>query len=432
VEGLFILIAEMLLLPVQALAVAVFEFIISIFFTAAEVGVSAATSRSAKKQNRQDDTEVVVNERNPPPKTLKFMKWLKWILLSILVAIILMVVLINYFFLDSAVKYVLDNVKERSGVSVEYKVANGNLFTGRFELLGIVAKREKHDQLTFDLVANTLIIDLDLLSSAFGHAELEYLEIKDSSGKVERLHKSDKLKAKKPFNVEFLLIENLDIDYIDHTSDRGVQKYKFEVQDLSSKPFRSTHALFDVFFRSNMQGAINGYPFTIKTEVQKDGRITQWRANDLPVQIAGDFIGGPLKWLKSGKLDIHVDDAWAVGNNVDINMDWKFIFKGVNAEAPDHLNGMVGTLSNGAVNYLNSRPDPSEVSFRLVVNENQFEGATSLEAAGMWKAVTKSLLNKITAGSKEKQQAIKENVKKGFDKFKGFIDKRRKGEKGEN
>jgi hypothetical protein len=79
------------------------------------------------------------------------------------------------------------------------------------------------------------------------------------------------------------------------------------------------------------------------------------------------------------------------------------------------------------VDYLNSWPPKFDISFSMVMNENEFSGKSSLAAAGLWKAMVDTLAEKFSSDSGYSEEKIKEGVQKGVTILKDLLDKARKG-----
>lgn len=60
------------------------------------------------------------------------------------------------------------------------------------------------------------------------------------------------------------------------------------------------------------------------------------------------------------------------------------------------------------------------------MNEDQFEGAASLEAAGLWKTFTSALIKEFSSQLNMEPEEIKDTAKTGFNRFINFLDEQRK------
>ncbi|MEO1159247.1 MAG: hypothetical protein AAFW74_02180, partial [Pseudomonadota bacterium] len=214
-----------------------------------------------------------------------------------------------------------------------------------------------------------------------------------------------------------------------------------------AKNLRSNYAVFDLFFRSNIFGTLAGQKFEIRSARTDDGRSTTWKVDQLPVSVLGHFSDAPvISWLEQGTLDVDVTDNWTVADRGKINMDWRLLASDVKMQVPADVGVMQKTLFIPAQKYLNGRDKPVDVSFSLVMNEEQFEGAASLEAANLWATVKDGFIKALAlkyrsagnpalqddqapVGQEEKARGL---VDKAKDSFKSLLDKTRKAPVPEN
>ena len=83
------------------------------------------------------------------------------------------------------------------------------------------------------------------------------------------------------------------------------------------------------------------------------------------------------------------------------------------------------------VDYVNSFGGEFPFDFELVVNENQFEYKSSLEAAGLWTAVGESI-NRVLAGfGVDLGNSAAETADKLKDGAKSVLDRLRKPDEGD-
>ena len=145
---------------------------------------------------------------------------------------------------------------------------------------------------------------------------------------------------------------------------------------------------------------------------------------DLP--LFGAVAGGPFAWMTEGTVDIDVLDTWKMGETVEIDMDWKMVLHDVRAKVPSDTGALTKVVAVPIVAYLNASSKELPISFGMTMNQDEFSGRYSLEAAGLWRAAADAMARKLSDLSGSTVDTIKATGKKAVDAFKGFMEGRRK------
>ena len=234
----------------------------------------------------------------------------------------------------------------------------------------------------------------------------------------------DKQQRRKSFDIESLEISNASINL--HKP--GIPSVALGVDRLKSAPFRSDYAVFDVFFRSNIAGDLNGHKILIETSGDDDGRITKWRLNDFPAELIGHYVDrAPFDWFERGTIDVAVDDAWSRSPTPDIEMEWSFTLKGVKVVKPDDTGLIERAVAAPVARYINSRDEDITIRFQMVMDEEQFRFKPSLDAAGIWLAVLNGTAKAIAEKTDIGVDKAKSGIRNSLDKLKEMLDRKRKG-----
>ncbi|MCB1591862.1 MAG: hypothetical protein KDI90_05365 [Alphaproteobacteria bacterium] len=386
------------------------------------------------------------NEKTQEPKqSFRLLHPLIKVLAGLCALIVLMAVLINAFYFESALKLMAADMARKKGMEISFFSAQGNFFTGFFELRDLKVKTLNSKKTDFDLSARHVVLDIDMFSIASSPIKIETLHVEGIEGDVRSKDAPpakapapppsqgpsptspapEKLKAKKPFVIQDLALKDIKLRLHKGTH----EPLLLSLSSMDSKPLRSQYAIFDTFFRSNISGDLDGHEIMIRSREAGQGRETHWRLDDFPVKVIGQFIDkAPLNWFKDGTLDVTVEDQWAYGDQAEIAMDWSLIFNAVKLEAPENTSLTQRALAAPFVHYINGKDGPVDLSFTLVMNEDQFDGSASLDAAGLWDILVDTMSKKLAQMSGQKKDAIKEGVKDTVDSFKSFLNKKRTGQ----
>ena len=446
------LLIEVLFPFIVAAVSAVFSVVAIV--TAAIAGMIAGLFRAFGNQENKRSTDerqtggsdVAVSPASAKPSVA--FKWIKRVSAGAFVATIVGLLAINFLFLKPVGNWALAKLEQRTGIEVIASDISGNLFTGTFRFAGLTAKRVSNDKSNFDLKVAEIAGDLQMSTLVFGTPVFETLSVKDVSGrfdvkKRDRSSKPRKIRTRRNFIIRHMTISNA-----------GVQLYNAREQALDvmftsveARPLRSNYAVFDLFFRSNMSGTLAGRKLEIRSAPTDGGRNTTWKIDQLPVSVLGHFSDAPvISWLEEGSIDVDVTDSWKRTDRAEINMDWRLLAHDVKMQVPADAGLMQKTLFKPAQKYLNGRDKPVDISFSLVMNEKQFEGAASLEAANLWATVKDGFIKALalkyrTAGEPVEQDSqapdSQEEEARGLvdetvDRFKRLLDKRRKPPGSEN
>ncbi len=429
-EALVILLAEFILAPVTAAITIGIEGILSVLSLIAEplFGITLTRFKHGKK-----------DEHRKYKSSKKYFRWIQIILISIFGIFIVTVIVLNQFFFEPTLKWGLKRIERETGIQAEFASASGNIFTGRFELTGTDLHRQGDKISNFDINIARLIIDLsmtDIFSTPVIIKEVviaglkgEYEEVVPAGlkGEYGQAGTADKIKERKRYRVQHFQIKDVDI-----TVNKPIQTNKkinlnLVINKLDSQPLRSHLAVFDIFFRSNISGSLNGHPFLIKTEELSEGRQTQWEVTSLPIHSLAKQIGGYFSWISSGTIDLRVKDYWKLDDKTEIDMQWELLMKDITAKVPENLALIKRPFANAIVEYINKNGEKIDLSFGFVMNEKQFEGSASLQAAGLWKVVSRSIAKELAKQSRRDPELLNQQIKTGIRLFQEYLDKKRKG-----
>lgn len=426
-ELLAILLGEFLLFPVIAAFGTLINLIFSVLFTILELIVSLLTSRGSFRPKKKTQTTLA-----PSKKPISF-KWVAKLSGTIFLVAVLVLVTINTALLTPTMNWVFTKIEQKTNIAVSFESVRGNIFIGALEFQGLRAIRQSDVKSDIDVKAQNIALDVNILSLITKPIVIEKLALKDVDGTWhskdqasvsedgDEQSKPKKIKPKTEFIIEDLSIQN--IGFVLHKAQK--EPLNLKLARIESAPFRSKYAIFDTFFRSNIEGGINGHKITIASREEGDGRVTKWHLDHFPVEIINQYVQkAPISWFKSGVIDVRVEDQWSYGDSAQIDMDWNLKFKDVVVEAPQDASLVKKALAAPIVKYLNNKQD-ADIGFGLIMNENQFESTASLDGAGLWAAVVDSLSKKLAMATGEKKEAIKEGFQNKVDGFKNFLNKKR-------
>ncbi len=423
-ELLVILLGEFLFIPFITAAVAVVSLSSSLIGSLLELYICWPDRRLPGIRNE--------DEAPPPPrKRPDHLHRVVKLSAAIFASISLILVLANLFFFEPTVRLIAAQVAQQKGMQISFESAQGNLFAGLVELRGLTVKTENGRKADYDLRADHVLVDLDVYSLLFSPVIIEQLVVDGVSGDVKskaqppqaQSARSDPLKPKKSFVISNMSVRNVTLKLLKGEA----EPLTLTLRSIESQPFRSQYAIFDAFFRSNITGDLDGHTIQITSQDTGNGRETQWRLEDFPAGVIARYVDkAPINWFAQGSLDVLVEDRWTLGDHAEIEMDWSLTLNDVRVEPPQNATILQRTASAPIVNYINGREGPLDLSFSLLMNEDEFESTSSLGAAGLWDAAVEALARTLAERTGEKAEAVKEGVKGKAEAFKDFLDSKRK------
>ncbi|MCY2990115.1 MAG: hypothetical protein NTY19_19915 [Planctomycetota bacterium] len=420
-EGLLLLLAEFLSLPLLVAATAMLD--LAVLGVDLVSGLAALAIRGTRRRDRsaRQLSPAPEGRRNPWRATAR---WIGIGGASLLVVLLIALTVANWLFFDDLVRWQLARAGRKTGITVVFDSASGSLWTGVMELHEVKVNRTTNEASHFDLSVRKLSVDLAMLDLLFLKPVFEQVEVQGLRGTYDRVGLPEKLPAHRPFRLGRLEVRDAVIRVSDHTRPRNVQA-QLQVDSLVAEPLRSDWAVFDLLFRCNAAGRIDGRDFSISTREIPTGRETRWRGDGLPVQLLAAHVGGPLEWIKSGDLDVTVTDRWQLGEQTRIDMHWKLVLQDIQAEVPGDASRTTRAVAKPAVAFLNKHALRLPLEFEVAIDRERFRFAASPQAAGLGRTVGDALAAELGRLAGIKPEAIKQAAAEGWTQFKDFLDKRR-------
>jgi hypothetical protein len=400
-EALIILISEFILLLVMAGILFLFLGILTVVLGGINLGV-----RTRTKTNK-----IIWIRRIGITFTLIF-------IIAILISLV-----INFFLFEPTARVVLDQVKTRTGIEVTFDSAKGNIFSGVVQMTEVKIKRENHLHSQFDLQAEKIFLNMDMTAIINFKAVIEDLKVTGMKGSFQRVGKVRRLKPRKSFIIENFILEDVDIQFSDMTRGEEPVTASVKITSMQSTPFRSQLSIYDIFFNSIVKGTLEE---TSSLAIEKK----EWTLDQLPLTLIGQFLGGPFRLISGGNVFIKVKNQWHDRGKSVINMDWHLVIRDIKAKVPEGYpdTGIKRKMADRVVSYINEYSREFSFGFSLDIDEQTFKDLVSFEGTGFQEAIRKKMSAIIAVLSGKAKEKLKEIGKKGVQKFKNFLNKRRKKE----
>ncbi|MDQ2090688.1 hypothetical protein [Marimonas arenosa] len=425
-EALLILFApllEILMVPVVAVAGAVFSFVGEVLIALFGLLFELLGRKRRKKLRSADEAGAGPAPARKPLIPRKLVHWSA----GIVFAIGLAGIAASYLFFDPILRWGLNRAEAKSGVEITYERSAGNLLTGELALDGIRMRRQAGAGLEFDVTAERVALDV-VLTSLLAEPRIEQAEVVGVRGFVtppERNGKTpDKRRSKRrAFIADAIRVEDVALE----VRPRGTATYPFVVTRAEVVPFRSETALFDLLFRSNMQAQVAGQSLSVETRAITDyGRETFWRFEAVEADKLKLLVPrAPLTWLNGGTVSARVDDRWSLEEDW-IEMDWRLAFEGLEVTAPAGAGLRETALAKGFGKIVAAKGGDAEFHYRLNLDQKQIAVARSGDLSGFWDIVADQLIGRATTDeAKDAAGQSDGKVKGALERMKGLL---RRGE----
>jgi hypothetical protein len=413
VEGLVIIVAELLALLLAPVFAALAGFLAAILeLLAALIGALFGGGSSGRRR------------QSGKPRSWRWLHGLAAVAGVALVA----VAVVNFLFFDPALRWALGQVEARTSFAVRFDTASGNVFTGRLQLTGARVTREAGPGIGMDVAAERVAIDVALPSLLIGTATLEDLDLAGLTGRIATPQRPDtatyETEAPRPrrdFVVERAQIERVDLE----VAGSGARPHRVEIATASAEPFRSRTALFDLLFRSNLDARINAIPLLVETEVISDrGRQTRWAFEEVPVATLADLTDrAPVSWLSGGTVTAIVADRWDL-TETDIDMDWRIAVDGVAASSPEGAGATERLLAEAFARALARTDGEAEFAFTLSLDREGLAAAGSDDLTALWDALRDGMARAIAETFDARADEARDGIDGVRDRLFDYLDRR--------
>jgi hypothetical protein len=383
-----------------------------------------------------------------PPALIK---WIQRIAIGSATLFATALLLINFVFLEETVRFAANTVEEKTGFEIQYDSVEGNIFTGAFAFVGLDLKQTQADKAQLSVKAQNLAANLSVWDFILGNRIIDSATLSQAEIELQTLPKAEKEeKSAIEFAIAFgkkaldgvnvsngsavlkapnYTIEDLHINDVSiHVDDRSADTptvYDIEIASFQSQPLRSHFATFDLLFRSNLDGTLNGSRLLISNTEANGQRHTKWATQDIPASVLASLIGGPFSLFEEGTVDVEVTDQWEAEQVNNLELDWAIKVSDAQARLPASTPELLKPLAQVWVDNINQNEEAWEFAFQLQLSEDQFKGASSLNAQQIWRDTIPVFIKQIAKKTGIKESTVKEKTTKALDAVKGFLERRK-------
>ncbi|UYV37685.1 hypothetical protein N4R57_00755 [Rhodobacteraceae bacterium D3-12] len=192
----------------------------------------------------------------------------------------------------------------------------------------------------------------------------------------------------------------------------GKPAYPVTIKMAEVAPLRSSLALFDLLFRSNMSAEIAGQSIEVATrKTSERGRETLWRMRDVEADKLRQILPrAPLTWLEGGRVDVAVTDSWDLSDE-RIEMDWRVTMAGMAVKVPKGAGATQKLLGAALAGVVKAKGGDADFHYRLMLDEGEVSALRSGDLDAFWDVVLSGFLKdgaKAVAGKAAAPEAAPE------------------------
>lgn len=316
--------------------------------------------------------------------------------LVVLVLMIVGAVLLETVFFRQAAKFAMGRAATASGLKLDATVRGGSIFAGTLELEDVAVARTGHPSADFDLTARSVELNVNVLALLAGSRSAESVTVDGLRGTFQRKATPTTV-PKASFRIDELCVLDADLTLRGSLGKAAAVDTSLKIDRWVSKPIGSFAPVFDVLFRTNAEGSLEGQPFKIVNRETSDGGETTWQVDALPIAKLGQSVGAPLSWMDDGVVDIGVKNVFdAEASNAQINLEYSLTFRRVSASLPRGASATTQRMAGPVIEYVNEHGEELPVAFTAQLGTKAFQGSYTIEAAGIFDAFLEGLAAQLT------------------------------------
>lgn len=376
-DVLFIIVAELLIVPLILWALIMLEL---------TVGVAA--SAFAIFAGRRSLSKAVMHSWRVIRRRLL------WSLIFLSSGLLLA----DLVFFDAIVHLALRAADDREDLEVDYGHAEGSFILGRIELhqLELTAVRggdEPSVELAF--AADSLIIDIDTKRLLMLDFVVEELALEGLRGSVDRLRESPaepraERELAHEFRVERLHFGDVKVALRDHTQ-APARELEVVLAELDLGPVASESLVFDLLYRVRGRGSIAGHDFTLTTSEAQGVPQTTLEVQDLPLGPLASAFERSAGVRVQASADLHLVNRYLEGGDPQVEINVALQLRDLELEAAGELSVTTRLLLQVAQRELKRLGRDFPLEFGISVRRSELLGLRNLVESGIVERLTSAI-----------------------------------------
>jgi hypothetical protein len=370
-DALFIIVAQLLLIPLVLWALIALELTLGV---AASVVAVVAGRRSA--------TEALTHSWRAIRRKLL------WSLIFVSSGLLLA----DLVFFQEIVTLALGSVDDREDLDVRFSHAEGSFMLGRIELHGLtiagIRGQAGDPNAQFAVAVEQLVIDIDMRQLLTATFAVEELTVQGVRGEFDRLRAGPKRdlgdRPAREFSVTHLHLGDLKLTLRDHTR-AELREVEVVIDELDLGPLASESAAFDLLYRSRGRGSVAGHRFVLTSSTSPEGEPqSTFELSNLSLDAFAERIERAAGIRAQGTAGLTVVSRYREGPpepQVTLGIDLRL--HGLELEAGADASRTTRMLLRVAERELAKLGDEFPLAFEITILRSELAGARSLVESGV-------------------------------------------------
>lgn len=285
--------------------------------------------------------------------------------------ITLFLVLINTFFFESTVTFILKKVlTDKLNAEVSIESMSGSIFTGTARLNNVTFRGKTISGTTFDVFLRKVSVDLDMPTSLFTRITFENFYISDVSGTLNGIEKIKNFHSGRVFEINNLKLRNVIFRGRNSTNNSQSPALLLKIDNMFCKQFRSSKGFFDFFLKTNLTGRIMGCPFSIKNQRKGLMNESKWKIENLDLKFLNMYYA--RMYISQGSLDGNVLFSWEDGKEPGVFVNGGLVLCDLRFEILPGPSAFMSKYLFPVYEKLKERIGEFPINFKFAISEKDF------------------------------------------------------------
>ncbi len=401
-DALFVIVAELLIVPLILWALLILEL---------TIGVLASV------------VAIFAGRRSPSEALEERWRAVRRRLLWSLILMTSGLMLADLLFFESFVHLALSSIDERDDIELRYAHAEGSFILGRIEFddIELSARRGDPDDPDdrYSFVARELVIDIDTRALLTLNFRVEELALEGVRGELDRLRATDPQTRKtggaaqalaRNFTLERLHVGTTTLVLRDHTKsdpdhpgDRP-PTVTLTLDELDAGPLRSEAPIFDLLYRTRGTGSLDGHPFVLRTAETDGVPSSTIELRDIPLEALGASLEARAGLRASGTADLVLDNRYrgeegGAGASVEIRAE--VTLHDLELQVGPDAGIRAKLMLDMATGVLEQLGADFPLAFSIEVEERELAGLRSVATSGIPERVADAIADALQAQLRE-------------------------------
>lgn len=306
-------------------------------------------------------------------------------------------------------------LEKKTGFELKYGSATGGLLSGELVLHEVRISRQGHPRSNFDLQCGEVRVRGSVWTILSPGKILKQLKLEQVTGTYEVLSREappgvekkniapDLDGPRNKIEIGQLRIDDALIHFVDRSVAGELVELDVTLKILDCPNFRTDRAAFDVFFRSRVDGLLDGQEFHAVSVDTKEGTKTDWKGTKLPLKLARRYLDGPFRWLSQGSFDFQATQLVRLNPVLPVQFQCDMVLNDVEVEAPVGARPAAAIGAQVLTSFIKQQDRPLALSFQTEQDRKRFDLRTTESLQQFWTQVQRaavSALLKASSGNK--------------------------------